>query len=215
MSPSRPSPSRRPSRSWPALLCAAAVTVPAAQAQSPANIVCPDYVFLSGNLAANADFETPAPGTVPPQAVCWTLGDPSPPPSAADGWLMHSSNSGARVCSRLLPSTAPGAAPGSRMLMFMAGGNEGGVYQATGAVPGKSYVFSAWVKVLKGQVAMQPNGGNQGPASWSSKVGEWEQLRVCTNAGGDASSLVIYNQDAAGGTYLVDRVEFREMPVRP
>jgi hypothetical protein len=180
----------------------------------PANVACPDYFFLSGNTAVNPDFETPKSGTTPGTQVCWQSGDPTPPMSAADQWFMHSSNSSAKVCSSLVPSNAPGHAPGSKMLRFQAGSNEGGVYQATGAVPGHAYMFSAWVKVMRGQVAVQPNGGNQGPVSWSSKTGEWEQLRACTNSTGGADSMVIYNEDPAGGLFFVDRVEFRELPVR-
>jgi len=206
---------RFPSR----MLAAAAASlafaaVPMARAASPANVACPDYFFLSDNTAQNAEFETPTPGTTTGQAVCWSAGHPTPVASAADQWWMHSSNSGARVCSKLVPSTAPGHAPGSHMLLFQAAGNEGGVYQATGAVPGQAYMFSAWVYVVKGQVALQPNGGNAGPVSWSSKTGEWEQLRACTNSTGAADSLVIYNEDPAGGTFWVDRVEFRQLPLR-
>jgi hypothetical protein len=189
-------------------LCAAAV------AASPAGLACPDYFFLSGNTALNVDFETPAPGTDSGSLVCWTANEPVPPPSAADQWLMHSSNNGAKVCSKLVPSTAPGHAPGGKMMVFQAGGNEGGIYQATGALPGHAYMFSAWVKVLKGQVAVQPNGGASGPVSWTSKVGEWEQLRACTNSTADASAMFIVNEDPAGGLFFIDRIEFRELPLR-
>jgi hypothetical protein len=187
----------------------------AAQAQTIANVACPDYFFLSDNSAPNADFETPAPGIPAGTTTCWSPGDPVPPPSAADQWGMHSSNQGARVCSKLVPSTAPGHAPGSRMFKFQAGGNEGGIYVLSGAQPGHAYMFSAWVKVMRGQVAVQPNGGASGPVSWSSKTGEWEQLRACAGPSADASMLVIYNEDPNGGVFFVDRVEFRELPIRP
>lgn len=198
----------------PAALSTLALVAAGGAFAGPANVVCPDYFFLSDNTAVNADFEIPTPGTEPGAKVCWQQGDPSPLASAADKWLMHSSNAGAKVCSSLVASNAPGHAPGSRMLRFQAGGNEGGVYQATGALPGHAYMFSAWVKVMKGQVALQPNGGNTGPASWSSKIGEWEQLRACTNSTGNADMLVIYNEDANGGLFFVDRVEFKELPLR-
>lgn len=180
----------------------------------PANVSCPDYFFLSGNTALNADFETPAAGTAVGDQVCWVQGDPSPVSAAAAGWLMHSSNSGAKVCSKIVPSNAPGRAPHSKMLRFHADGNEGGIYQFTGALPGHAYMFSAWVKVMKGQVALQPNGGAAGPVSWSSKIGEWEQLRACTNSTGIAEAMVIYNQDPNGGLFFIDRIEFRELPLR-
>jgi len=192
--------------------CVGAIGV--THAQSPAARICPEISFLSDNLAANADFETPTPGVPAGTMTCWNSGDPTPPPSAADQWLMHSSNAGAKVCSMLLPSTAPGHAPGSKMLRFMAGGNEGGIYWLSGAAAGHGYMFSAWVKVMRGQVVLQPNGGNQGPASATSKIGEWEELRACTNSLGVTDLLVIYNQDPAGGVFFVDRVELREMIMR-
>ena len=55
-----------------------------------------------------------------------------------------------------------------------------------------------------------PNGGNQGPGAWSTKIGEWEQLRVCTN-GSLSDRFVIYNQTPSGGEFYIDRVEVREM----
>jgi len=198
----------------PAAITVAALAIASSAFAGPANVACPDYFFLSDNTAVNADFETPKPETTPGTMVCWKLGDPTPPMSAADQWLMHSSNSSAKVCSSLVHSNAPGHAPGSLMLRFQAGSNEGGVYQASGALAGHAYMFSAWVKVMKGQVALQPNGGNAGPVSWSSKIGEWEQLRACTNSTGNADTMVIYNEDPAGGLFFVDRVEFRELPLR-
>lgn len=185
-----------------------------ALAASPAASSCPDYFFLSGQLAANTDFETPDAGVPAGTTTCWKNGDPLPAHSAADGWLMHSSNSGAKVCSTLIASTAPGHVAGSRMVKFMAKGNEGGLTQSISGVAGHAYMFSAWVKVLSGQVAIQPNGGNLGPVSWSSKTGEWEQLRACVNSTGALNLLDILNQDPNGGTFFVDRVEVREMPVR-
>jgi hypothetical protein len=189
-------------------------TCAAATAQSTASSVCPTYFFLSDGIGVNPDLETPTDGIPAGTMTCWSNGDPTPPPAAADRWFMHTSNSAAKVCSKLVPSTAPGHAPGSLMLRFKAGGNEGGIYQATGTPSGHSYMFSAWVKVMSGHVALQPNGGNQGPAAWSTKIGEWEQLRVCTSATGVTDSLVIYNEDPAGGVFFVDRTELREIPVQ-
>lgn len=48
------------------------------------------------------------------------------------------------------------------------------------------------------------------PVSWSTRHGEWEQLRVCTDATGATDTMVIYNQDPNGGLFYVDRVELRE-----
>ena len=193
------------------VLAAALVAASAgsAQAASPAASSCPTQFFLSGQLAQNPSFEVLGPDGSP---TCWEPGDPTPPPSAADGWTMHTSNSGAKVCSALVPSTAPGPA-GQRMLVFHAGGNEGGVFQDHLELPpNKTYMFSVWVFVRTGQVAIQSNGGVGGPTAWSTKHGEWEELRVCTNSLFSTNSLVIYNQDPNGGEFAVDRVELREIP---
>jgi hypothetical protein len=179
-----------------------------AQAQSPAAYACPTQFFLSGELSLNPSFEAVGPAG---PTTCWSAGDPSPAPSAAADWFMHSSNSQATVCSRLVPTTVPGPG-GSRMLHFRAGGNEGGVYQFVNLPPDKTYMFSVWVFVRRGQVAIQSNALSGGPVAWSTKHGEWEQLRVCTNALFSTNMLVVYNQDPDGGDFFVDRVELREIP---
>ncbi|HEX6738330.1 MAG TPA: hypothetical protein VF310_08670 [Vicinamibacteria bacterium] len=180
-----------------------------AAAQSPAASSCPTYFFLSGELAANPSLETVGPNG---PTTCWNNGDPSPAPSAAADWFMHSSNAGASVCSRLVaPTTVPGPG-GSRMLHFRAGGNEGGIYQYVDLPPDKDYMFSVWVFVRRGHVAIQSNAMTGGPVAWSTKIGEWEQLRVCTNSLSSTNMLVIYNQDENGGDFYVDRIELREIP---
>jgi hypothetical protein len=190
-----------------------AITGAAAMAASPAASACPDAAFITGNLAFNPGFESPAPGVAAGAISCWQGGDAVPAQSAAAGWLMHSSNAGARVCSRLVDSTVPG--PGGRhMLAFQAGGNEGGLYQAQALDPSKAYMFSVWVQVRRGQVAIASRGMMGGPVAWTTKVGEWEQLRVCTNSLANTDLLSIYNQAPDGGTFLVDRVELREIPIR-
>lgn len=185
----------------------------AAHAASPASIYCPPIGFVTGNTAVNANFENAQAGVPVGTTTCWTPRDGSTD-SAAANWTMHSSNGGAKVCSTLVPSNAPGG-KGGLMLKFSAGGNEGGVFQAVPNTAGKTYMFSAWVKVSKGQVAMQSSAGNTGPASWSTKKGEWEELRVCTDSSGATDTLVIYNQDPAGGLFYVDRVELRETVAGP
>ena len=179
-----------------------------AQAGSPAAVACPPMGFVTGNLAHNDSFETPNPSVPVGTTTCWTPRSGSIA-SAADQWTMHSSNAGAKVCSTLVPSNAPGG-QGGLMLKFKAGSNEGGVFQAVPGAVGKTFMVSAWVKVSQGQVAMQPNGGNIGPVSWSTQLGEWEQLRVCTDASGVTDAVVIYNQAGGGGQFYVDRVEVRE-----
>jgi hypothetical protein len=164
---------------------------------------------LSGNLAQNASFEIVGPNGSPTD---WQNGDPVPPPSAAVGWFMHSSNNSAPISSQLVPSTAPGP-KGLRMLKFTAGGNEGGVYQLVNLPPNKAYMFSVWVLVRRGRVAIQSNAMTGGPVAWSTKRGEWEQLRVCTNSLFSTNMLVVYNQDPKGGEFYVDRAELREIPI--
>lgn len=192
-----------------AFACAAS----SVHAASPAASSCPDYFFLSGNLALNPSFETPAPGVPIGTAKCWQNGDPSPVTSAAANWQMHSSNAGATVCSSLASMSAPGPG-GSYALAFRAGGNEGGVYQSHNLDPKKAYMFSVWVLVRGGHVAIQSRAMTGGPVAWTSKLGEWEQLRVCTNSLANTDMLVIYNQAPEGGIFYVDRVELREIPIR-
>lgn len=184
-----------------------------AQAASPAASACPDYFFLSGNLALNPNFETPAAGVPIGTAKCWQNGDPFPVSSAAANWQMHSSNAGAPVCSTLVAGSAPGPG-GSHLLAFRAGGNEGGIYQSHALDPKKAYMFSVWVMVRSGQVAIQSRATTGGPVAWTSKIGEWEQLRVCTNSLSNTDMLVVYNQAANGGLFYVDRAELREIPIR-
>jgi len=202
-----------PARRVACIVAAAALVWPGAHAASPAASSCPDYFFLSDNLALNPSFETPTPGPAAGAKVCWQAGDPPFPASAAAEWQMHTSNSSATVCSRLVHSSVPGPG-GATMLEFKAGSNEGGIYQSHALDPARAYMFSVWVKVRSGQVAIQSRASTGGPVAWTSKTGEWEQLRVCTNSLIDTNMLVIYNQAATGGTFYVDRVELREIPIR-
>ena len=186
----------------------------AAIAQSSAASHCPGFSISPTNLAVNPGFESPGVTSPIGDFTCWQIGHPLPAPSAAAGWLMHTSNAGARVCSRLVDSDAPGP-NGRRMLHFRAGGNEGGIYQDVRGVvsSAKAYMFSAWVFVRSGKVGMSGTNSVGGPASFTTKVGEWEQLRVCTNSRAVTDILTIYNQDPAGGSFFVDRVELREIPI--
>jgi hypothetical protein len=202
----------------PMLLLAAASALAmvstVAAAQSSAASQCPGFSISPTNLALNPGFEMPAANVRAGDTTCWQNGDPLPANAAAAGWLMHTSNDGARVCSRLVDSTTPGP-NGRRMLAFRAGGNEGGVYQDVRGIvdPARAYMFSAWVFVRSGKVGMSGSNGVGGPTSFTTKIGEWEQLRVCTNSRAVTDILTIYNQDAAGGTFFVDRVELREIPI--
>lgn len=169
---------------------------------------CPPFSFIGAtNLAKNPSFEIVGPKGSP---TSWHSGDPIPPPSAARFWLMHTNDAGATVASKLRPSTVPGPG-GARMLHFRAGGNEGGIVQQLSTAPAK-LMFSAWVYVRRGRVVLAANSGTQGPAAWSTKHDEWEQLRVCTDGTVSTGFFSIYNQNPAGGDFFVDRVEIRETP---
>lgn len=201
----------------PLLLAAAsalAVASSAALAQSSAASQCPRFSISPTNVAVNPGFELAAANVPMGSQTCWQNGDPQPMNSAAAGWQMHTSNQLVRVCSRLIESTTPGP-NGRRMLAFRAGGDEGGIYQDVRGIvdPARTYMFSAWVFVRSGKVGMSGTNDVAGPASFTTKIGEWEQLRVCTNSRAVTDILSIYNQDPAGGTFFVDRVELREIPI--
>jgi len=192
------------------ILVAGSMLPQISHAAQAAATLCPPSSFVNNtNLAKNASFETVGPKGSP---TSWQNGNPLPAPSAAQDWLMHSNNAHVLVTSELVPTTVPG--PGDRMMLhFVAGGNEGGIYQPLQAPPAK-LMFSVWVFVKRGHVAIQPNGGNQGPGAWSTKLNEWEQLRVCTDGSilNGTDMLVIYIQDPAGGDFFVDRVEVLQTP---
>jgi hypothetical protein len=172
-------------------------------------ISCPPYTPPSGpNLLANPDFDFVGPcGT----STWWMNGSGSClsdlTASAAKGWTIHSSNSGAMLRTYMVPSTLP-LGGGARMLHILAGGNEGGVWQMLPL--GLSKVMAtAWVYVRKGHVVMQTNGGTTGPNAWSTKLNEWEQLRICTNGMVPIDMFLVYNEDPNGGDFYVDRVEVK------
>ena len=198
-------------------VAASALACSAVLAQSTAASSCPGFSISPTNVAINPGFELADANVPMGETTCSPDGNPLPTNSAAAGWLMHTSNAYARVCSRLIDSTTPGP-NGRRMLAFRAGGNEGGIYQDVRGIvdPARAYMFSAWVFVRRGKVAMSgtnsdaPNGY---PSAFTTKIGEWEQLRVCTNSRAVTNILSIYNQDAAGGTFFVDRIELREIPI--
>lgn len=176
-------------------------------AEPSAATSCPPLGVSNINLAKNPSFETIGPNGSP---TSWPPGTISGPvPSAAKDWFMHSSNNGDKVTSRLVPTTVPGPG-GTKMLHFIAGGNEGGPYQSVDLEP-KRMMFSAWVYVKRGMVVLQPHGSNVGPNSWSQKHNQWEQLRACTDGTVPNNFLIIWQQDPNGGEFFIDRVEFKEM----
>jgi hypothetical protein len=180
----------------------------APRAPRAAATTCPPFSFVNNtNLAVDASFEIIGPNGSP---TTWHFGDPTPIPSAAESWFMHTSNQGATVTSELVPTKVPGPG-GTAMLHFIAGGNEGGIYQEL-ASPPALLMFSAWVYVVRGHVALQAQAGNTGPAAWSTKHNQWEQLRVCTDGTVPTGYFVIENENVSGGDFYVDRVEVRETP---
>lgn len=171
----------------------------------PAAADCPPQFFVTGiNLAKNPSFETgPGPQTWPP--------GPTPPPSAAKGWFMHTDNFNAKVSSSLVATNVPGPG-GLRMLSFQTGGAEGGVYQVLPSAPSR-VMFSVWVKVSKGLVTIGANTTTgMTPTSSSTKLNEWEQLRVCTDGTFPTGYFFILNEAVGGGAFVADRVEIKQIP---
>ncbi len=117
---------------------------------------------------------------------------------------------GAPVGSRLISTTVPGPG-GSRMLRFRAGGNEGGIVQLIPLAPAK-LMFSAWVFVRQGRVSLSATADAAGSVAFSTKLNQWEQLRVCTDGSVPTGTFSIFNQNPAGGEFFVDRVEIRQTP---
>lgn len=187
-----------------------------AMAAATAAAICPPFSFANAvNYALNPSFEDV--GAAGPTSTC-----PSPcvitKPSAASNWTMHSDNIGSAVSTSLVsPSTVPpgtGPAAGARMLRVTAGGNEGGVFQSIVQPPTGRVMITAWVYVIEGKVSMTMNTNNLGPAAYSTKTGQWEQLRICDALGVPNDVLAIYNQIPAaqgGGEFFLDRVEIRAM----
>ena len=191
-------------------LTAHAASGPSTNVSGP-RLDCPPLAFVNNiNLAVNPSFEAGGP------PVSWPPG-PAPVLSAATGWFMHTDNFGAPISSARVQTNVPGPG-GSKMLHYVSGGIEGGVYQQLANSPAK-VMFSAWVRVVKGQVLLAPNGGVTGPYAWSEKKatralpnGEWEQLRVCTDGSVPTGFFIIWNEAAGGSDFYVDRVEVRELP---
>jgi len=123
---------------------------------------------------------------------------------------MHTDNSGSKITTRCVPSKVPEKG-GKWMLQVNATGGESGLLQLLGQSTARR-MLSVWVRVRSGQVGIQLQGGNTGPAAWSTKIGEWEELRVCTDGTVPSDAIVIYNQAPGGGIFFVDRVEVRNTP---
>ncbi len=186
-----------------------------AMAAPTAAAVCPPQAFADAvNRAANPSFEVFGPfgGTSSCPFPCTIEKE-----SAASGWFMHTDNAHNAISTSLVnPSTVPfGTDPsaGQRMLRVVARGAEGGVFQRLQAPRTGKLMVSTWVYVVRGRVAMVVNSTNLGPAAWSSKTGQWEQLRVCNSAGVPIERISIATpQPSNGGEFFIDRVEARQVP---
>lgn len=188
------------------LLCVLAAIAPHILYGQAAS-TCPAYTPAGPNIALNPDFETVGPcGT----STVWVNGSGACGiNSAAANWSIHSSNSGTAVSTYQVNTSLPIGGL-TKMLRIVAKGSESGVWQPLPA--GLTAVMvSAWVKVRTGHVALQATAGATGPTAWSDRFGEWIQLRVCTNGLVPVDTIVIYNEDPAGGDFFVDRVEARQI----
>jgi hypothetical protein len=189
-----------------------------AQAAPSAATICPPGNFITPiNHADNPSFETVGANGNP--SIC-PFPCTAPQESAAANWTIHSDNFGAAVTTRLEPLSVldPRREPYGtdplrqrRMLHIIPDGGEGGVYQLHRTSPAR-IMFQVWVYVRSGHVVVQANGGNLGPAAWSTKKNQWEELRVCTDGTVPTNLLVVYNEDPAGGNFFIDRAEAREIP---
>ena len=171
-------------------------------AEGAAALQCPPFAFASANLAQNPSFETGGPPqTFPP-------GPSSTPPSAATGWLMHTSNNLATITTSRVPTTVPGPG-GTFMLHIVSGSTEGGVFQQINS-PAK-VMFSVWVLVRRGHVFLELNGGTASPGAWSTKHRQWEQIRACSDGSDATGFFAVVNEEPTGGDFYIDRAEIREI----
>ena len=158
--------------------------------------------FLYPNMLKNPSFNTVGPLGI---TTSWTGPMPYPfPPSAAADWGAHNSNFGAVISTRMMPSTGP---QGPRMLYIRTGGNEGGVIQTFSSEHSGSakIIGAAWVFVRHGnaQIGIHADGAPSVYAL-STKIGEWELLKVCSDGNSTNSMFFAINQDANGGDFYVD-----------
>src|SRR5215467_8106179 len=178
------------------ILVVLVLVIPTIGRAEPASAtICPPMSFPDPqqNVGSNSSFEI---GSANPVSCQGPSCNP-PPASAASDWKMHSDNSGSKITTKLVPSTVPEKG-GKWMLQVIATGSESGVFQQL-APSNTRRMFSAWVRVRKGQVELQLQGGTAGPADLSTKIGEWEELRICTDGTVASDLIVIYNQAPGGG----------------
>lgn len=184
-------------------ICSVALTLQSSL-WAQAALTCPAYTPPAGpNLALNPDFETVGPCG---STTHWVMGNGNcGTNSAALNWTIHSSNTQTAVSTYWVNTALPIGGQ-TKMLRIIAAGNESGVFQLLPVGP-TAVMVSVWVYVRRGHVALQATAGNTGPTSWNIKKNQWEELRVCTDGTVPVDTVVIYNEDPAGGDFLVDRVE--------
>jgi hypothetical protein len=173
--------------------------LPAPPAPCPATHFNP---FLTTNMLKNFTFNNVGPsGTTTTHSGALPVPMPS---SAAADWLMHNSNSGATITTRMIPSTGP---QGPRMLHIRTGGTEGGVMQNFSSHhkgDGK-IVGAVWVYVNRGQVQLGIHADGSPTASvMSTKIKQWELLQVCSDGNSANSLFFVLNQDPQGGDFYID-----------
>jgi hypothetical protein len=176
-----------------------AKALPAPPAPCPGPFFNP---FGLPNMLKNFSFNT-----VGPSGTTTTHSGALPvplPPSAAQEWLMHNNNFGATITTRMIPSTGP---QGPRMLHIRTGGTEGGVMQNfTSKHKGTGKIVGAvWVFVNKGKVQLGIHADGSPTASvMSTKIGQWELLKVCSDGNSANSIFFVLNQDPDGGDFFID-----------
>lgn len=132
-------------------------------------------------------------------------------PAIAIDWKRHFDNIDGKIASKCMPSEDP-AKDDVRLLKIVSNGSKSGVFlELPNLKPNNKRMTSTRVWVRSGRVAIAMQGGTTRPSARSTKVGEWEQLQICTDATAQSDSLVIYNQVKGGGRFVVDRIEMRDI----
>jgi hypothetical protein len=174
------------------------------RAEPGAANVCPTPGVSTVNLSPNPSFEVIG-------GLGATTSFPATTQAAAANWTIHSKNPRAPVQTRVVTTDASGPV-GLRMIEISGGLDEQGIVQSIAGAANQRRMVSAWVKVMRGRVALSANSAPTGPSAWSSKIGEWEQLRICPDGTVPSNFISIYNQAPTGGLFYIERVEVRAMP---
>jgi len=158
---------------------------------------------VAPNLVANPDFTRARrrqPAVLSGSAVTGL--------AAAENWGLWN-NPAADTTSRVEPTTRPGGS--GWMLRISTGAGGCGLVQqwaATGSGPAAGYA-EAWIYVIRGAVTLgSGNGGNTGPDTTSTRVGQWERLAAPCGAS-PVNEVIIYASTADGADFMVDYVAVR------